>query len=44
LREPIELPAGTTIEVKALPAPPDEFSMPITKPSPLRVDIDYVAP
>jgi hypothetical protein len=44
LREPIELPAGATIEVKAVPAPPDEFPMPLTKEYPLRVDVDYVAP
>jgi hypothetical protein len=44
LREPIELPAGATIEMKALPAPPDAFSVPITKQYPLKVDIDYVAP
>jgi hypothetical protein len=44
LREPSGLPAGATIEVKAVPAPPGEFPVPMTKQYPLRVDVDYVAP
>lgn len=44
LRDPIELPAGATIEVKAVPATPDEFPVLMTKQYPLRVDVDYVAP
>ena len=44
LRDPIELPAGATIEVKAVAAPPDDFRVPMTRQYPLRVDVDYVAP
>jgi hypothetical protein len=43
LQEPIELPAGTKIEVTATPAPPDEFAVPVPKRYPLQVGIDYVA-
>lgn len=43
LAEPIELPAGTKLEVKALPAPVDEFSPPVQKRYPLQVSFDYVA-
>jgi hypothetical protein len=44
LTEPIELPAGTKLEVKAVPAPVDEFASPVAKRYPLQVTIDYVAP
>jgi hypothetical protein len=44
LQEPIELPAGTKIEVTAVPAPPDEFATPAPKRYPLQAGIDYVAP
>jgi hypothetical protein len=43
LQEPIELPAGTKVEVTAIPAPPDEFAVPVAKRYPLHVGIDYVA-
>jgi hypothetical protein len=43
LQEPIELPAGSKLEVTATPAPPDEFGIPAPKRYPLAVDIDYVA-
>lgn len=43
LQEPIELPAGTKLEVTAIPAPPDEFGIPALKRHPLAVDVDYVA-
>ena len=42
LQEPVELPAGTKLEVTAIPAPPDEFGIPVPKRYPLAVDIDYV--
>lgn len=42
LQEPIELPAGTKIEVTATPAPPDEFAIPVAQRYPLQVGIDYV--
>jgi hypothetical protein len=45
LNEPIELPAGTKLEVKAMPAPLDEFGPPPTqKRYPLQVALDYVTP
>ncbi len=43
LQEPIELPAGTKVEVTATPAAPDEFAVPVPKRYPLQVGIDYVA-
>ena len=43
LVEPIELPGGTRLEVKATPAVVDEFSMPTPKRYPLQVSVDYVA-
>jgi hypothetical protein len=43
LQEPLELPAGTKLEVTATPAKPDEFGIPIPKRYPLQVAIDYVA-
>ena len=43
LQEPIELPQGTKIEVTAIPAPPDDFAIPIPKRYALQVGIDYVA-
>lgn len=42
LTEPIELPAGTKLEVKAVPAPVDEFAPPVAKRYPLQVTLDYV--
>lgn len=42
LTEPIELPAGTKLEVKAVPAPVDEFAPPVAKRYPLQVAFDYV--
>jgi len=42
LQEPIEIPAGSKLEVTAVPAPPDEFGVPAPKRYPLAVDIDYV--
>jgi hypothetical protein len=44
LVEPIELPGGTKLEVKATPAVVDEFSTPTPKRYPLQVALDYVAP
>jgi hypothetical protein len=44
LVEPIELPGGTKLEVKATPAVVDEFSTPTQKRYPLQVSLDYVAP
>jgi hypothetical protein len=44
LVEPIELPGGTKLEVKATPAVVDEFSTPAPKRYPLQVSLDYVAP
>ena len=44
LTEPVELPAGTTLEVKALPAPIDEFGPPAQKRYPMQLAVDYVAP
>jgi hypothetical protein len=43
LQEPVELPAGTRLEVTATPAPPDEFGIPAPKRYPLAVDVDFVA-
>jgi hypothetical protein len=43
LQEPIELPAGTKIEVTTTPAPADEFGIPAPKRYPLAVGIDYVS-
>ena len=43
LQEPIEVPAGSKLEVTAVPAPPDEFGIPVPKRYPLAVDVDYVA-
>lgn len=44
LGEPLELPAGTTIEIVAASAPKDEFAVAIPQRYPLRVHLDYVAP
>ena len=43
LQEPIEIPAGSKLEVTAVPAPPDEFGIPAPKRYPLAVDVDYVS-
>ncbi len=43
LQESIEIPAGSKLEVTAVPAPPDEFGIPAPKRYPLAVDVDYVA-
>ena len=43
LQEPVEIPAGTKLEVTAVPAPPDEFGIPAPKRYPLAVDVDYVS-
>jgi hypothetical protein len=43
LQEPIELPAGTKVEVMATPAAPDELAVPVPKRYSLEVGIDYVA-
>ena len=43
LQEPLELPAGSKLEVTATPAPPDEFGIPAPKRHPLNVDVDFVA-
>jgi hypothetical protein len=43
LQEPLELPAGSKLEITAVPAPPDEFGIPVPKRYPLGVDLDYVA-
>jgi hypothetical protein len=43
LQEAIEIPAGSKIEVTAVPAPPDEFGVPAPKRYPLAVDVDYVS-
>jgi hypothetical protein len=42
LQEPIELAAGTNIEVTATPSPPDDLAIPVTKRYPLQVGVDYV--
>ena len=42
LQEPIELPAGTVIEVTAVPAPPDDLSLPVPQRYPLQVAVEYV--
>jgi hypothetical protein len=42
LSEPIELPAGTKIEMTATPAPVDEFAIPAPKRHPLRLALDLV--
>jgi hypothetical protein len=43
LQESVEVPAGSKLEVTAVPAPPDEFGIPAPKRYPLAVDVDYVA-
>jgi hypothetical protein len=43
LADPVELPAGTKLEVKAVPSPIDEFASPVPKRYPLQVSFDYVA-
>jgi hypothetical protein len=43
LQDPIEVPAGSKLEVTAVPAPPDEFGIPAPKRHPLAVDVDYIA-
>ena len=43
LQEPVEIPAGSKIEVTAVPAPPDEFGIPAPKRYPLAVDLDFVS-
>ena len=42
LAEPVELPAGTKIEMTSTPAPADEFSGPVSKRHPLQVAVDLV--
>jgi hypothetical protein len=42
LQEPIEVPAGTKVEVTATAAPPDEFGIPAPKRYPLGLDLDLV--
>jgi len=44
LAEPVELPAGTAIEVVATPAPKDDFAVALATRYPLRVALDIVAP
>jgi hypothetical protein len=41
LQDPIELPAGTTIEVTATPSPPDDLAIPVPKRYPLQVGVEY---
>ena len=43
LQESVEVPAGSKLEVTAIPAPPDEFGIPAPKRHPLAVDVDFVA-
>lgn len=43
LAEPIELPAGTRIEVSATPTRPDDFAVPVPKRYPLQLGIDFVS-
>lgn len=43
LVDPIELPPGAKVEVTATPAPPDDFSIPISKRYPFEVAIEYVS-
>jgi len=43
LQEPVEIPAGSKLEVTAVPAPPNEFGVPAPKRYPLAVDVDYVS-
>lgn len=44
LAEPIELPAGATIEVVATAAPEDDFAAAVVARYPLGLDLDYVVP
>jgi hypothetical protein len=43
LAEPVELPAGTRIEVSAVPAQPDDFAIPAPKRFPLQLGVDFVS-
>lgn len=43
LTEPVELPAGTKIEMKTMPAPVDEFGAPSTKRYALQLALDFVS-
>lgn len=43
LAEPIELPAGTKIEMKTTAAPPDDFAATVAKRYPLQLSLDFVA-
>jgi len=43
LAQPIELPKGSTVEVAAIPVPPDEFDVPAPKRYRLQVAVDFVA-
>jgi hypothetical protein len=43
LAEPIELPQGTTVEVTALPAPPNPDDVPSPRRGKFQVALDYVA-
>ena len=43
LAEPIELPQGTTVEVTAVPAPPNPDEIPAPPRGKLQVTVDYVA-
>jgi hypothetical protein len=42
LQEPIEIPAGSLIEVTAVVAPPDDLTLPSPKRYPLQVAMEYV--
>jgi hypothetical protein len=43
LAEPVELPAGTQLEVTAVPTPPDPFAIPVPKRYALEVGVDLVS-
>jgi len=43
LAEPVELPAGTKIEMKMTAAPVDEFAVPTAKRYPLQLGLDFVS-
>ena len=42
LADPVELPAGTKIEVKATPGDPDSGPLTAKVDSPLQISLDYV--
>ncbi len=44
LTEPVELPAGATIEGLATPAPKDDFGVATTARYPLQIALDVVSP